>query len=172
MMLRRLAPCTCAPGVCTRRPLIGWRVTIPDLSLVQHSVSCRHHSSKTQSLVPVPVLRDARVTYIQLPLLILVTSLSLIGSDWLPWWHDSSTKVATHYTTKSPILLENHEYAASCSCQWMKTFNLFKDFILLKIWTENVILLKNGPNLRFLFPKLIAMVTIKRTMSWMKLFCC
>ena len=47
----------------------------------------------------------------------------------------------------------------------MKTFDQFKDFILLKIWTENVILLKNDPNLRIMFPKLIAMVTIKRTKS-------
>ena len=93
-------------------------------------------------------------------------------ATWLPCWHDASTKVATHYTTKSPILLENHEYAVSCSCQWMKTFDQFKDFILLKIWTENVILLKNDPNLRIMFPKLIAMVTIKRTKSWMKLLCC
>ena len=38
---------------------------------------------------------------------------------WLRCWHDSSTKVATHYTTKSPIHPENHEYAVSCSCQWM-----------------------------------------------------
>ena len=93
-------------------------------------------------------------------------------ATWLPCWHDSSTKVATHYTTKSPILLENHEYAVSCSCQWMKTFDLFKDFILLNLWTENVFLLENDPNLRFMFPKLIAMVTIKRTKSWMKLLCC
>ena len=27
-------------------------------------------------------------------------------ATWLPCWHDASTKVATHYTTKSPILLE------------------------------------------------------------------
>ena len=43
--------------------------------------------------------------------------------------------------------------------------SVYKDFILLKKWTDIVILLKNGPNLRFMFPKLIAMVTNKGTKS-------
>ena len=136
MMLRRLDPCTCAPWVCISKSsdwLSGhhlWPFIGPTL---QHSVSCRHHSSKTQSLVPVPVLRDARVTYILLPLLILVTSLSrtsLIGSDWQLGFHVDMTppQRLLHITQ------QNHKFFSKImNMQFHVPVNEWKLLICLRI---------------------------------------
>ena len=146
-------------------------------------MSCRHHSSKTQSLVPVPVLRDARVTYILLPLLILVTSLSrtsLIGLDWELGFHVDMTppQRLLHITQQNhqfiPRIMNMQFHVPVNEWTTWKTFYLFKDFILLLIWTENVILFEEWSKFDIYVPKALfkAMFTNKRTMSWMKLFCC